>query len=355
LERLPVDEVYDRLADALNRLPNSFPRTPSNVEIPLLKKIFSPEEASIASRMGREMEPLSTLAERFGLSAEEAEEKLMAMAGRVLLWRDRKDGERRFRLAPFIVGIYEAQLHEMDHEFAHLVEEYMADGGLAGIMRPQPTIHRVIPAHDAVKTEWVLPYDDVKAILLSNKTFSVRDCICRAQQEQVGRRCDFPLDICLSFSSRERPPRPGDISKEEALALLDKAEEIGLVHTVSNVMKGVGYVCNCCGCCCGILRAFTEFGVENSILAANYYAKIDPDVCVGCGICIDRCQMKAIIEEQGVAVVNLEECIGCGLCVTGCPNGAARLQKKPEEEIVHPPEDFAAWERERTTSRGLDK
>ena len=346
-----VDEVYDRLADALNRLPNSFPRTPSNVEIPLLKKIFSPDEASIASRMGREMEPLNTLAERFGLSAEEAEEKLMVMAGRGLLWRDR---ERRFRLAPFAVGIYEAQLDEMDHEFAHLVEEYFADGGLAGIMRPQPTIHRVIPAHDTVKAEWVLPYDDVKAILLANETFNVRDCICRAQQEQVGRRCDFPLDICLSFSSRERPPRPGDISKEEALALLDKAEDIGLVHTVSNVMKGVGYVCNCCGCCCGILRAFTEFGVENSILAANYYAKIDPDICVGCGICIDRCQVKAITEEQGVSVVNLEECIGCGLCVTGCPNGAARLQKKPEEEIVHPPEDFAAWERERITRRGLD-
>ena len=349
-----MDEVYDRLADALNRLPNSFPRTPSNVEIPLLKKIFSPEEARIASRMGREMEPLSALVDRFGLSAEEAEGRLMAMAERGLLWRDKKDGERRFRLAPFAVGIYEAQLDEMDHEFAHLVEEYFADGGLAGIMRPQPTIHRVIPAHDAVKTEWVLPYDDVKAILLANKTFNIRDCICRAQQEQVGRRCDFPLDICLSFSSRERPPRPGDISKEEALALLDKVEEIGLVHTVSNVMKGVGYVCNCCGCCCGILRAFTEFGVENSILAANYYAKIDPNVCVGCGICIDRCQMKAITEEQSFSVVNLEECIGCGLCVTGCPNEAARLQKKPEGEIVHPPEDFTAWERERITRRDLD-
>jgi electron transport complex protein RnfB len=355
LERLPVDEVYERLADALDRLPNGFPRTPSNVEIQILKKIFSYEEAAIASRMGREMEALNELAERFGLSAEEAEAKLMAMAGRGLLWRDRKDGERRFRLAPFVVGIYEAQLDEMDHEFAHLVEEYFADGGSAGIMRPQPTIHRVVPAHSAVKTEWVLPYDDVKAILLSNKTFSVRDCICRTQQEQIGRRCDFPLDICLSFSSRERSPRPGDITKEEALTLLDKAEEVGLVHTVSNVMRGVGYVCNCCGCCCGILRAFTEFGVEKSVLAANYYAKIDPYVCVGCGICVDRCQMKAITEEQGVAVVNLEECIGCGLCVSGCPNDAARLHRKPEEEIVDPPEDFVAWERERIASRGLEE
>jgi len=350
-----MDEAYEQLAKALDRLPNGFPRTPSNVEIPLLKKIFSLEEASIASQLGMDMEPLSVISKRLELSREEARAKLVAMAGRGLIWSDEEEGEPRFRLAPFAVGIYEAQLDEMDHEFAHLVEEYFADGGLAGIMRPQPTIHRVVPAHGAVKTEWVLPYDDVRKILVSNKTFNVRDCICRTQQEYVGRKCDFPIDNCLNFSLNERPPRPGDISKEEALALLDKVEEIGLVHTVSNVMKGVGYVCNCCGCCCGILRGFTEFGVENSILAANYYAEIDPELCVGCGACIDRCQVKAITEEEGVAVVNREECIGCGLCATGCPNDAARIQRKPEEEIIHPPEDFATWEKERITSRGLNK
>jgi len=350
-----MDEAYEQLAQALDRLPNGFPRTPSNVEIPLLKKIFSPEEASIASQLGMYRESLSVISKRLELSQEEAEAKLVAMAGRGLLWIDEKEEELRFRLAPFIFGIYEAQLDEMDHEFAYLVEEYMADGGSAGIMRPQPTIHRVVPAHGAVKTEWVLPYDDVRKILVSNKTFNVIDCICRTQQEYVGRKCDFPIHNCLNFSSRERSPRPGDISKEEAIALLDKVEEIGLVHTVSNVMKGLGYVCNCCGCCCSILRGFTEFGVENSILAANYYAKIDPELCVGCGICIDRCQVKAITEEEGVAVVNRGECIGCGLCATGCPNDVARIQRKPEEEIIHPPEDFATWEKERIISRGLNK
>jgi ferredoxin len=350
-----MDEAYEQLAQALDRLPNGFPRTPSNVEIPLLKKIFSLEEASIASQLGMGMEPLSVISKRLELSREEADAKLVALAGRRLLLSDEDEGEPRFRLAPFMIGIYEAQNDEMDHEFAHLAEEYFADGGAAGIMRPQPTIHRVVPSRGSMKTEWVLPYDDVRKILASNKTFYVANCICRKQQEHVGRKCDFPIHNCLQFSSRERPPRPGDISKEEALALLDKVEEIGLVHTVSNVMKGVGYVCNCCGCCCGILRGFTEFGVENSILAANYYAEIDPDLCVGCDICIERCQVKAITEEEGVAVVNLEECIGCGLCATGCPNDAARIQRKPEDEIMHPPEDLATWEKERIISRGLNK
>jgi len=161
------------------------------------------------------------------------------------------------------------------------------------------------------------------------------------------------LKICLSFASYERPAREGDISKEEALALLDKAEEIGLVHTVSNVMKGLGYVCNCCSCCCGILRGVTDFGIENSVAYTNYHSVIDPGECQGCGICTKRCQVHAISEENGVAVVDLKRCIGCGLCATGCPNGAAKLQRKPKEQIVDPPADFKTWEQQRLRNRGL--
>jgi len=161
--------------------------------------------------------------------------------------------------------------------------------------------------------------------------------------------------MCLGFSSVERAPGPYDVSREEALAVLDKAEEIGLVHTVSNVMKGFGYVCNCCGCCCGILRGVTEWGIENSVAHANYYAVIDPDECLNCGTCRKRCQVHAISEQNGVSTVDLKRCIGCGLCATGCPNNAAKLQRKPESQIINPPEDFATWEHERLHNRGINK
>jgi electron transport complex protein RnfB len=130
---------------------------------------------------------------------------------------------------------------------------------------------------------------------------------------------------------------------------------MGLVHTVSNVMKGLSYVCNWCGCCCGILRGITDWGIENSVAYANYYAVIDADECVGCGVCRKRCQVHAISENGGVSVVDRKKCIGCGLCVTGCPNGVAKLEKKPESEIVNPPADFEAWEHERLRYRGLGK
>lgn len=348
-----AEDVYKRLAETLDKLPNGFPQTPSRVEIQILRKIFSPDEASLAAQLNGSMETAEVIAGRVGLSEKKTSEKLTSMTKRGLLWSSERGGKQRFRLAPFIVGIYEAQLESMDHELAHLVEKYMHGGGATGIMKPQPALHRVIPAQKAVKSEWILPYDDVKAVLLASKSFNVRDCICRVQQDYIGRRCDFPTRICLNFSTMERPARPGDISQAEALAILDKAEEIGLVHTVSNVLKGFGYVCNCCSCCCGILRGITDWGIENSVAYANYYSVINPDECQGCGTCITRCQVHAITEQNGISVVDLKRCIGCGLCVTGCPNGVAKLQRKPEDQIVDPPMDFKTWEQQRLHNRGL--
>jgi len=345
------DLIYERLAEALDRLPNGFPRTSSNVEIRLLKKIFSPEEASIACQLSGSKESSDVISGRIGLSPEEAGAELTKMAEKGMLWDYEEEGKHLFRLAPFIVGIYEAS--DVDHELAHLVEEYLASGGAAGIMKPQPAIHRVVPANKATKSEWILPYDDVKAFLMSSKSFRLNDCVCRIQQKHMGRECEFPLRTCLSFSAAERPSGQGSVSKEEALAFLDKAEELGLVHTVSNVTKGVGYVCNCCGCCCGLLRGITDWGIENSVAYANYYADISAQECVGCGTCIERCQVHAISDDNEVSVVDRAKCIGCGLCVTGCPNGAARLERKPDNEIVSPPADFESWENQRLRNRGL--
>ena len=348
-----MSDVYEQLAEALDRLPNGFPKTASRVEIQILKKIFSPEDAALAGQLGGSLESFDEIAKRIGLPAEETSKALFQLVRRGLVWFDKQDGKPRFRLAPFVVGIYEAQLELMDHELAHLVETYMTSGGAAGIMKPQPALHRVAPAQGTAKPEWILPYDDVRAILLSAKNYNVRNCICRAQQDHLGRECDFPLNMCLTFSHLERAPRPGDISQAEALALLDKSEEVGLVHTVSNVMEGLGYVCNCCGCCCAILRGITEWGIQDSVAYANYYAVIDTEICAGCGTCVDRCQVHAISENDGVSVVDRERCIGCGLCVSGCPNDIARLERKPEAEIVHPPVDYATWEHERRLNRGL--
>lgn len=350
-----TDEVYERLADQLNALPNSFPRTQSGIEIRLLKKIARPEEAWLAGQLGRKMESAAEVSARVGLPVAEVTERLRVISRRGLLEVADKGGVRRYRLAPFVVGIYEEQFHTIDHELAHLFEQYMMLQGTAqGILGTHPPLHRVIPARKAVKSEWILPYDDVRTLLLQAESYSVRDCICRVEQNLLGsRNCDFPLRNCLVFSGAELPAGQDSVSQEEALAILDEAEEIGLVHTVSNNVKDVFYICNCCGCCCEILRGVTQFGIENSVAKANYCAEVDPAGCTGCEICVDRCQVSAISMKEGLAVVDSSCCIGCGLCVTGCPDMAVHLHKKSDAQLIHPPADFTAWEEERLRSRGL--
>ena len=350
-----MDDAYERLADALDRLANGFPRTTAGVEIRLLQKMFSREEAAVAAALTATPQTSAMVAERAGVASGRARALLKSLAERDLVWLSTKPGLRGFRLAPFVVGSYEAHmLTTRDPEYAALVEEYLTTGGAAAMMAPRPAIHRTVPARAAVKEEWVLPYDDVRQLLLGADAFRLEDCVCRVQQEQLSqRRCDFPIATCLWFSSGEPSAAEGTISRAEALAFLDRVEEIGLVHTVSNAMKGAGYVCNCCGCCCGLLRGITEWGIEHSVAQANYFALIDSDACSNCGICIERCQVHAISEADDVPVIDLALCIGCGLCVTGCDQDAVRLQRKPQDEIVVPPIDFGAWERERLRNRGL--
>ncbi|RLB29049.1 MAG: hypothetical protein DRG66_02640, partial [Deltaproteobacteria bacterium] len=86
--------------------------------------------------------------------------------------------------------------------------------------------------------EFILPYDEIKPLILQAKSFELRDCICRKQQDLLeNRKCDFPLNVCLNFSVKERPMGPHSITQEEALKVLNQAEEVGLVHTVNNSPK----------------------------------------------------------------------------------------------------------------------
>ena len=162
------------------------------------------------------------------------------------------------------------------------------------------------------------------------------------------------VEVCGEAETREETLAKA-LELRPDLAILDLTEEVGLVLTVSNIMEGLDYVCNCCGCCCGILRGVTEHGVAESVAHANYYAVIDPDECMGCLTCMDRCHVGAISLQDEYAVVDREKCIGCGLCVTGCLDHVAKLVRKPDDEIVHPPGDFSAWEDERLHNRGLSE
>jgi Na+-translocating ferredoxin:NAD+ oxidoreductase RNF subunit RnfB len=70
-----------------------------------------------------------------------------------------------------------------------------------------------------------------------------------------------------------------------------------------------------------------------NLFISNYYATIDPSLCKGCEMCIDRCGMGAISMEDKVAVINRDRCIGCGVCVQACVNDAHQMHKKDKTHI----------------------
>jgi Pyruvate/2-oxoacid:ferredoxin oxidoreductase delta subunit len=212
---------------------------------------------------------------------------------------------------------------------------------------------REIPArHQA------LTYQKVSSIIENGQSFQLMECICKKEQGLLDSPCQKPTEFCMAIA-----PIPGvfeeskvgrAISKEEAYEVVRKSEEAGLVHLTWNVESGQFFICNCCGCCCGVLRSINDLGIPASkVVNSFYYARIDPEKCVACGTCADeRCQVKAIEEgEDGYRVVE-ERCIGCGLCVGTCPSEAIQLVRK--EEVVFPPKDETAWYEERGRRRGVD-
>ena len=349
------EAVYRALAQTLDALPHGFPPTESGVELALLAKLFTPEEAALAAVMTPGHDSPDRIAARASVDPDVAVQRLEAMARKGLIrWRRGKT-RSRFGLLPFIVGFYELQLPRMDAELAALTERYFreSDGAL---LRAEPAFHRVIPVGEAVAFGLqIAPHDEAAALLSEAQAWAVRDCICRKQQAMVGQDCDYPLESCLSFApvsgAFDDDPAARVIPKNEALQILYEAEAAGLVHTVGNYREGHFYICNCCTCCCGILRGVAEFDIPTAIAHSSFRAAVDAAACVGCGACIARCQFGALSVVEDLARVDPVRCVGCGVCAQVCPTDALALLPRPEAEAPLLPADHTAWMAQRRTNR----
>ncbi len=352
------NDVYGKLAKRLDALPNGFPATASGVELELLAKLFTPEEAALAATLRLTEEPADVIAERAGVEAEKAYDTLKEMARRGLIRAGRGRGELVFSLMPFVVGFYEEQLPRMDAELAMLVERYLQETQGAGMTTSAPALHRVIPVEESIPFELeIFPYERASQLLENAKSWGVRDCICRIQQRLIGKGCDHPVESCLVFAPVEGAFDHSEvdraISKEEALRILREAEAAGLVHSTGNYREPHYYICNCCTCCCGILRGVAEFGVPTAVARADFQAVVDADTCAGCRDCVDCCQFAALSVPGDTCTVDLARCVGCGLCATVCPTGALHLERRPAGEVPPPPKDIKEWGMERAEQRGI--
>lgn len=352
------DEIYHKLAKVLDTLPNGFPATAEGLELKLLRKIFTPDEAELFCDLKLSLETTEQIAERSGRPLDGLEARLTSMAKRGEILGIDFGGTKLFAMVPWAVGIYEFQIARMDREFCELVEEYMTYFA-PRLLAAQPHVMQTLPIQEEIPaTHHALPYQQVSAIIENGKGFRVNECICKKERGILAAPCKKPREVCLAIS-----PVAGagfildwgrEISKEQAYQLLRDAEEAGLVHLTGNVESGHTFICNCCGCCCGVLRPMNELNLTN-VVNSHFYAEIEEEDCNNCGICLDeRCQVRAIEETDTTYRVRKERCIGCGLCVTTCPTDAIKLVHKPQEEIVLPPPDMNAWNEERARRRAAD-
>jgi electron transport complex protein RnfB len=351
-------DPYKELALRLDNLPNGFPPSVDGSELRLLARIFTPQEADLASQLLIKLETATEIAERLKLDYTPTRSLLKGMASRGLIRGGRIEGGLGYGLLPFVVGIYENQTGDlMDVELAGLFEDYYKRA-FVNTLAVQPAVHRVIPVGENIKMNMqVAPFESVVGIIENAKSWAVLDCICRKETALVGKGCQHTIRNCMAMSPSPDAFHTSDeidaITKEEAYAVLRRADMEGLVHTVSNNQQGNWYICNCCTCSCGILRGMAELGIANVVASSAFVNTVDEYLCNACGQCVESCQFDAL-SVGDVAVVSRTRCVGCGVCVSVCPDQALILVRRPEDEIKPVPVSVSEWGNQRAKARGID-
>jgi NAD-dependent dihydropyrimidine dehydrogenase PreA subunit len=334
-------KIYRALQQHLDRQAVGFPATRSGAEIRILRHIFSPAQAEVATCLSFRPEPIEVIYQRarnLVESVDELADLLDAIEKNGGLESGFRQEVKHYSLAPLVVGMYEFQLGRLTPEFIRDFKEYTSSisFGLAFLSTELPQM-RTIPIAKSIPIQsHVSTFDEAEALLKgANNNFAICECICRTKKSLANEPCSMTdrKETCLALGEFARTAaRIGmgrKIDMKEALSILEKNQAEGLVLQPSNT-QDADFICSCCGCCCGMLGIHTSLPKPLDFWTSNFYARIDADLCNGCGICEKRCQVGAVRvgKKTRKAGIDLNRCIGCGLCVTACPQKAVSLEKK---------------------------
>jgi formate hydrogenlyase subunit 6/NADH:ubiquinone oxidoreductase subunit I len=276
----------------------------------------------------------------------------------ILLDLEDPNGVRQFVLPPPMAGFFEVSMMRLRNDIdqkvlAELFHQYInvEDAFIKELFLNKTKPARVFVNESALNEEnslTILDYERASEIIKKSAYRGVGICYCRHKMSHLGKACDAPLDICMTFGgaaqSLTKHGFARAVSVSEGMELLERAYSHNLVQIGENGQDGVTFICNCCGCCCEALLAVKRLGTLNSINTTNFIPEIEVKACIGCGRCVKACPAAALKlsdklegNSENVPVkVQLDEeaCLGCGVCVRTCSRGALKLRNRGKRVIT---------------------
>ncbi|HEX9911419.1 MAG TPA: 4Fe-4S binding protein [Desulfatiglandales bacterium] len=335
-------QVYKDMLDAMIKRGGPY----AGMDIPefyaLVQELFAPEEAELNNALPRNPVTAAEVGQQKGKSEAEVAALLEGMANKGLCVSFRSEGKSYYQGASFMPGIFEFQFMggratEREKKIARLIhaykEAYNAVKGEQPISFPMTrviSVDRKISVRNAVHT-----YDQVVTYINKYDPVCVGTCYCRHAAKLRGEDVhDMPMEVCMWFGKRGEfaAERLGGrkVSKEEAMGILDKAEEAGLVHMSRNTSEEIEFLCNCDRWNCEVIKAVLKQPKPGLVFNSGFQPQFDAERCTGCEICVDRCPPGALkMGGENVPVVNLDRCFGCAMCAAGCEEEAIVMEPKP--------------------------
>lgn len=351
--------AYRGLIDRLNRFPQGAP--PSDLLYRILQLLFSEREASLVALLPIRPFTADTAARAWKTEPDEARKVLDALASRALLLDVERDGVTRWVLPPPMAGFFEFSmmrvrgdvdqkaLAELFYQYLNVEEDFVRalfGGGETQLGRAFVN-EEALPQDEPLE---VLDWERASHVALSASTIGVGTCYCRHKMSHIGRACEAPMEICLTFGSTAaslvRHGFAHRIDAAEALDRLHQARERGLVQFGENVRRQPAFICNCCGCCCEALLAHRRYGFLKPVHTTGFVPAVDTSRCNGCGKCVTACPTEALsvvsahdpqAPRKRTVRFEPDACLGCGVCVPSCRPGALRVVRRAARVI--PPLD----------------